>query len=144
MPHAAGGCTRAHPPVCRLRRPFAPPTATLKEVHDSVPKHLLKSGCHDAIEPSPPSDPDDHLENQFRAVVYVARDIIFTLFLYKCAASITPWAASDFGGHVSGRVPKKALKAALWLVYWWMQSMVNAGIFCLGPWTFHLMICISR
>ena len=91
-----------------------------------------------------PPDPDDHPGNQSRAVLYIARDIIFTLFLYKCAASIAPWAANNFGGHVSGRLPKKALKATLWLAYWWVQSMVNAGIFCLGPCTFHLMICVWR
>jgi len=27
----------------RLKRPFVPPTITLKEVHDAVPKHLFKS-----------------------------------------------------------------------------------------------------
>ena len=29
--------------VSRLKKPFAPPTVTLKEIHDAVPKHLLKS-----------------------------------------------------------------------------------------------------
>lgn len=27
----------------RMKRPFAPPTVSLKEIHDAVPKHLLKS-----------------------------------------------------------------------------------------------------
>lgn len=29
--------------VLSLKMPFAPPGITLKEVHDAVPKHLLKS-----------------------------------------------------------------------------------------------------
>ncbi|KAF9475735.1 hypothetical protein BDN70DRAFT_221382 [Pholiota conissans] len=97
----------------RLKKPFVPPTVTLKEIHDAVPKHLLK-------------------KNEPRAALYVVRDIVFTLFLYKFATSITPWAATDFGGYVTGDVQKTAVKAALWLSYWWVQGMVNAGIFCLG------------
>ncbi|KAF8192985.1 fatty acid desaturase-domain-containing protein [Pholiota molesta] len=97
----------------RLKRPFAPPTVSLKEIHDAVPKHLLK-------------------KNEPRAALYIVRDIVFTLFLYKFATSITPWAATDFGGYVTGNPQKTAVKTALWLSYWWVQGMVNAGIFCLG------------
>ncbi|KAF8955033.1 hypothetical protein BDZ97DRAFT_1907949 [Flammula alnicola] len=97
----------------RLNKPFAPPTVTLKEIHDAVPKHLLK-------------------KNETRAALYVVRDIVFTLFLYKFSTSITPWAAGDFGGLVTGGLQKAAVKGSLWLLYWWVQGLVNAGLFCLG------------
>jgi omega-6 fatty acid desaturase (delta-12 desaturase) len=97
----------------RLKTPFAPPTATLKELHDAVPKHLLK-------------------KDQTRAALYVVRDVIFAAFLYKLAYQITPLVESDFHGYVTGGLQKTVLKSFLWLTYWWTQGMVNAGIFCLG------------
>ncbi|KAH9476003.1 Delta(12) fatty acid desaturase [Psilocybe cubensis] len=97
----------------RLKRPFVPPTFTLKEVHDAVPKHLLR-------------------KNQRKAALYVIRDIVFTSLLYKFAYSITPWAASDFGGYVTEGWQKTLLKASMWGFYWWFQGLVFAGIFCLG------------
>lgn len=34
--------TVLRPSTTRLKRPFRPPKATLKEIHDAVPKHLLQ------------------------------------------------------------------------------------------------------
>jgi omega-6 fatty acid desaturase (delta-12 desaturase) len=62
----------------------------------------------------------------------VIRDIVFSLVLYKFAASITPLAQSDFGGFVTGGWQKTAVKSAMWMSYWWFQGLVMAGIFCLG------------
>ncbi|KAG6846574.1 hypothetical protein H0H93_013124, partial [Arthromyces matolae] len=97
----------------RTRKPFSPPTLTLKEIHDAVPKHLLK--C----------DP-------FKSAAYVARDITFTLLLFKLASLIGPWAATDFSGYVTSTWTKSLLQAALWATYYWVQGLVWAGLFVLG------------
>ncbi|RDB16067.1 Delta(12) fatty acid desaturase [Hypsizygus marmoreus] len=97
----------------RLKKPFVPPTVTLKEIHDAVPKHLMK-------------------RSDTKAILYVLRDITFTLLLFKFASSIGGWAEQDFGGFVTSGWQKFLVKSALWLTYWWTQGMVWAGIFCLG------------
>ncbi|KAF9527161.1 fatty acid desaturase-domain-containing protein [Crepidotus variabilis] len=97
----------------RLKKPFVPPNIVLKDIHDAVPKHLLH-------------------KNPTKASLYILRDISFTVLLYKFASSITPWAASDFWGYVHTPWQKVFLKSAMWLSYWWIQGIVNAGIFCLG------------
>ncbi|KAG6917775.1 hypothetical protein DXG01_001180 [Tephrocybe rancida] len=97
----------------RLKKPFSPPTVSLKDIHNAVPKHLLKK------------DP-------VKAAAYVARDITFTLLLFKLASLIGPWAETDFSGYVTSGSNKVLAKAALWGAYYWIQGMVWAGIFCLG------------
>ncbi|KAG2003676.1 delta-12-fatty acid desaturase [Coprinopsis cinerea AmutBmut pab1-1] len=97
----------------RLGKPFAPPTATLKDIHDAVPKQLLRN------------DP-------FKSTLYLVRDIVMSLFLYTLAQQITSCASSDFGGLITTPYIKALVKGSLWCVYWWFQSLVNAGIFCLG------------
>ncbi|KAG6809943.1 hypothetical protein H0H92_013992 [Tricholoma furcatifolium] len=97
----------------RLKKPFSPPTVTLKEIHDAVPKHLLKK------------DP-------IKSAAYVARDITFTLLLFKLASLIGPWAETDFSGYVTSGWNKFWVKSALWAAYYWFQGMVWAGVFCLG------------
>ncbi|PBL01022.1 hypothetical protein ARMGADRAFT_1043115 [Armillaria gallica] len=61
----------------RRRTPFSPPTVTLKEIHDAVPKHLLKG-------------------NPVLATLYVLRDISFTLLLFKLASHISDIQAGLF------------------------------------------------
>ncbi|KAG6821135.1 hypothetical protein H0H93_006474 [Arthromyces matolae] len=97
----------------RLKKPFSPPTVTLKEIHDAVPKHLLK-------------------KDSVKAAAYVARDITFTLLLFKLASLIGPWFETDFSGFVTSPSTKSVLNATLWGAYYWVQGMVWAGIFCLG------------
>lgn len=96
----------------RLHRPFAPPTVTLKEIHDAVPKHLLKR------------DP-------WKASFYVARDIVFIVLLFKFAASINTWTNSGLFFPPSSW-SALAAKSVLWSAYWWFQGLVWAGVFCLG------------
>ncbi|PFH50487.1 hypothetical protein AMATHDRAFT_193081 [Amanita thiersii Skay4041] len=97
----------------RLKKPFTPPTVTLNEIHDAVPKHLLK--------PDP-----------WKSTSYLLRDITFTLTLYMFARSITPWSQSNFGGFVTTPWKRQLLKYSLWMTYWWFQGLVAAGLFCLG------------
>ncbi|KAF9537044.1 hypothetical protein CPC08DRAFT_731456 [Agrocybe pediades] len=97
----------------RLKKPFAPPNVTLKEIYDAVPKHLLQ-------------------KNEKKATLYITRDIVLASLLYKFAYSITPLAQSDFGGYITTGWQKLLLKACMWMFYWWFQGLVGAGIFCLG------------
>ncbi|KAK0465151.1 fatty acid desaturase-domain-containing protein [Desarmillaria tabescens] len=92
----------------RRKTPFSPPTVTLKEIHDAVPKHLLKG-------------------NPVLATLYVLRDISFTLLLFKLASRI-----SDVEAYLTSPVLGILVKSFLWLAYWWVQGLVWAGIFCLG------------
>ncbi|KAF9444644.1 hypothetical protein P691DRAFT_326692 [Macrolepiota fuliginosa MF-IS2] len=97
----------------RRKRPFKPPTATLKEIHDAVPKHLLRP------------DPS-------RAMLYVVRDITLASFLFKAASSITHWESLDYCGFITSPRAKILLRVGLWTAYWVLQGLVFAGIFCLG------------
>jgi hypothetical protein len=115
----------------RLGKPFIPPTVTLKDIHDAVPKHLLKS-MYIAFLLLLFSLCYHYVENATKSIVYVLRDITFAALLFKLASCITPLAEQDFGSHVTSGWKKTILASALWLSYWWVQGMVFAGIFCLG------------
>ncbi|KAF8656529.1 hypothetical protein AX16_002493 [Volvariella volvacea WC 439] len=97
----------------RLGKPFKPPTISLKEIHDAVPKDLLKV-------------------NPVKGTFYVLRDIALTLSLFKFASMITPWAEGGFGGFIVVGWQLTLIKSTLWLTYWWFQGLVWAGMFCLG------------
>ena len=124
--------------LSRLKKPFAPPTVTLKEIHDAVPKHLLKR--QSSRQPFTFKTYTTYTGNAVKSALYVLRDITFTLLLFKFASLIAPWAEQDFGGYVTSGWQKRLLKATLWLSYWWLQGMVYAGIFCLGM----ILIAIIR
>ena len=67
-----------------------------------------------------------------KSLTFVLRDILLSIFLFTLASRIASWADGDFGGYVYSETAKTALKALLWCTYWWFQSLVNAGLFCLG------------
>lgn len=94
----------------RLRKPFTPPTVTFKEIHDAVPKHLLR-------------------RRPLTSTLYILRDLSISLLLYKFASLIP---GTEFGGYVSVGWKRSLLKSGMWGAYWWLQGLMNAGIFCLG------------
>ncbi|KXN84107.1 Delta(12) fatty acid desaturase, partial [Leucoagaricus sp. SymC.cos] len=96
-----------------LKRPFRPPKVTLKEIHDAVPKHLLRP-------------------NPVRATLYVVRDITISSFLFKVASSIAYWESIDYYGLITSPPIKVAFRAGLWVSYWCLQGLLFAGMFCLG------------
>lgn len=112
-----------------MRKPFTPTTVTLKEIHDAVPKHLLKS---QSLGPMEFLLLTVHLGNTLTSALYVLRDIVFSIFLFKFASMITPWAQGNFGGVVTSEWMKVVVKSLLWLTYWWFQGLVWAGMFVLG------------
>lgn len=97
----------------RLKKPFSPPTATLKEIHDAVPSSLLE-------------------RNGWKALAYIARDVTFTIILLVFASRISPWSEGNFGGFIQPGWAHRLVAASLWLAYWFFQGFVWAGIFCLG------------
>lgn len=101
--------------IRRLHRPFTPPTATLKQLHDAVPKHLLRG-------------------YPLKSFGYVIRDILFCVLLFWFAASIPTIARSGFGGlvHLTDPWEVNVLTGTLWVTYWWWQGLVFTSFFCIG------------
>ncbi|KAH8083325.1 fatty acid desaturase-domain-containing protein [Cristinia sonorae] len=99
----------------RLRKPFSPPKVTLKQLHDAVPKDLLRK------------DP-------LRSTGFIARDVVFCAALFICANYIEPAAHTGFGGwiHISAPWQIQLLKTLLWLSYWWWQGLVFTSFFCIA------------
>ena len=92
-----------------------PPTVTLKQIHDAVPKHLLQK---DAL----------------RSTGYVLRDVFFCTLFFAFAAGIEPMLASDFFGYLPLASPSHAslARTLLWLTYWWWQGIAFTSFFCVG------------
>ncbi|KAH9924159.1 fatty acid desaturase-domain-containing protein [Fomitopsis serialis] len=99
----------------RLSKPFVPPTVTLKEIHDAVPKHLLR-------------------KNPRLSIYYCVRDVACCVAIFCYGFSIERILASDFGGFVplSAAWHVHVARTALWLVYWWFQGLSFASFFCIG------------
>lgn len=97
----------------RVNTPFTPPDIILKEIHDAVPKHLLKP-------------------NPWTSSMYVARDFIMSFGLYKLATCISFLDGTSFGQLLADWHCLKLLKLSCWLAYWWIQGMIWAGMFFLG------------
>ncbi|TCD62129.1 hypothetical protein EIP91_007304 [Steccherinum ochraceum] len=99
--------------TARLRKPFKPPQVTLKQIHDAVPKHLLK-------------------KNAFLSSSYIVRDVGMCAALFLFAAHI-PTISQTLANVI--RVPADnewLVRASLWLSYWWWQGIVFAGFFCIA------------
>lgn len=99
----------------RLRRPFVPPRVTLKEIHDAVPKELLRK------------DP-------LRSAAYISRAVALAVTLFSLAFNITNLSTTGFFGlvpvHSAWQV--RLLQGALWTFYWLWQGFVFTSFFCLG------------
>jgi len=99
----------------RVSKPFVPPTVTLKEVHDAVPKHLLRKSPR-------------------LSTYYCVRDVACCVAIFYYGFSIERILASDFNGFVplSAAWHVHAARTALWLVYWWFQGLSFASFFCIA------------
>lgn len=97
---------------------FTPPNLTLKDVHDAVPKHLFK-------------------RDTFKSSLYVVQHLLFsyTLFVFATRIDYSVYTLSTEGAQAFTRL---FLIPLLWLLYWGMQGILFAGIWCLG--TFPLRI----
>ncbi|GBE87653.1 Delta(12) fatty acid desaturase [Sparassis crispa] len=99
----------------RLARPFAPPTITLKQIHDAVPKRLLRK------------DP-------LRSSCYVLRDVFFCTVFFAFAGSIEALLQSGFCGYfpLTSTWQIVLLRALMWMTYWWWQGLAFASFFCIA------------
>ncbi|CDO70622.1 hypothetical protein BN946_scf184748.g20 [Trametes cinnabarina] len=99
----------------RLSRPFAPPTITLKQLHEAVPKHLLRK------------DP-------IRSTGYVLRDVFFCVLFFAFGASIERLVTTSFGGFIplSTSWQISLARTTLWMIYWWWQGIAFASFFCIA------------
>ncbi|KAI0711224.1 fatty acid desaturase-domain-containing protein [Earliella scabrosa] len=99
----------------RLARPYVPPTITLKQIHDAVPKHVLQK------------DP-------LRSTGYVLRDVFFCALFFAFGAAIEPILASHFLGLVPLTAPWHVTlaRSLLWLTYWWWQGIAFTSFFCIA------------
>ncbi|KZT10498.1 uncharacterized protein LAESUDRAFT_427677 [Laetiporus sulphureus 93-53] len=99
----------------RLAKPFIPPTISLKEIHDSVPKHLLRK------------DP-------LLSTYYVIRDIVCCVAIFYFGFNIETLLKSNFGGFVplTAAWQVHLARTALWLTYWWFQGLSFASFFCIA------------
>lgn len=70
--------------------------------------------------------------NSIRATLYVLRDITLATFLVKAASSIAFLESIDYYGLITSSRAKLVLRIGLWVIYWFLQGLVFAGIFCLG------------
>ena len=101
----------------RKLKPFSPPTITLQEIHNAVPKHLYE-------------------KSTLKAIYYTARDIFFAVVFYKLSFYIQPLtdyvAANGVYGVQFSPLALTALKWSLWASYWFWESVALAGWWCLG------------
>ncbi|TFK22250.1 delta-12 fatty acid desaturase [Coprinopsis marcescibilis] len=96
----------------RVRTPFTPTKATLADVRAVVPKHLFQ-------------------KNTLKALIYVSRDIMCAMIVYKLGWKIGPLVhrltssgLPIYAGHL--------LKCALWGLYWHLQGIILAGWWCMA------------
>ncbi|KZT42520.1 delta-12 fatty acid desaturase [Sistotremastrum suecicum HHB10207 ss-3] len=94
----------------RKNKPFVPPHVKIEDLNKAIPKHLFK--------------PDTK-----RGMSYVVRDLGFSIGLLVLASRIDPLVASM---NHRGEWTCFVLATVLWCLYWFFQSLVAAGIFCLG------------
>ncbi|KAI0027699.1 delta-12 fatty acid desaturase protein [Vararia minispora EC-137] len=96
----------------RLRKPFSPPSVTLKEIHAVVPKTLLQKssslGCY-----------------------YVARDIVLATAFLGFASYIPAMTQSLSAAAAPASWLAVPVASLLWCTYWWFQGLLWSGIFCL-------------
>ncbi|KAI0072548.1 hypothetical protein K474DRAFT_1628832 [Panus rudis PR-1116 ss-1] len=101
----------------RLKKPFIPPSVTLKSIHAAVPKHLF-------------------VKSTTKSLFYVFRHLAFVGALFHLA-----WRSSEVSDWLSEQekeqlgkiyVGRKAVEWGIWLFYWFWQSVCFTGIWTLG------------
>ena len=88
----------------RRTRPFEPTSAKFSDIQAAIPPHLRSKKLG-------------------RALIYVARDITFSVILFYLA------------NHINSNAVKKKpflIQGPLWVCYWYWQSIAWTGFWCLG------------
>ncbi|KAF9447277.1 hypothetical protein P691DRAFT_793638 [Macrolepiota fuliginosa MF-IS2] len=97
----------------RRRKTFTPPTLSLKQLRDAVPRHLFE-------------------RSTAKSSLYIATHILLTIGLHLSAKRIAP--ALDLLAASTGHnlLVRHILRPLVWLLFWGWQGMFFAGIWCLG------------
>lgn len=114
--------------IHRLTKPFVPPTITLKQIHDAVPKHLLK-------------------KNPWLSTYYCIRDVVCCAAFFYAGFQIEPVLKSNFGGYIplTAEWQVQLARAGLWLTYWWWQGLSFASFFCIGELVYVMLrLCFTE
>jgi len=90
---------------------FTPPTFSIKELLDAIPKHCFERSA-------------------LISSAYLARDFLFIGILASLALHIGTWFGSQ-GSIISGNAGIVA-KAASWLAYWFVQGLVMTGVWVIA------------
>lgn len=96
----------------RLTKDYTLPKATLKEIHDAVPKHL-------------------HKRSTIKGAMWAVRDAILCYSFYKASQYIDPFVGTLKGLDLNPWAIF-AIKWTLWSVYWHFQGLTGGAIFCIG------------
>ncbi|KAH8102900.1 fatty acid desaturase-domain-containing protein [Cristinia sonorae] len=97
----------------RLHKPFKPPQVTLKQIHDAVPKHLLK-------------------KNPWLSTYYVVRDVALCIGMFVFASYIPEMSQAILKYTGISAQCEPIVRTGLWVQYWWWQGLVFAGFFCIA------------
>ncbi|KAJ3559623.1 hypothetical protein NM688_g226 [Phlebia brevispora] len=67
-----------------------------------------------------------------RGMVYLARDVVMAAGALAFATQINSTLADPFVVEHLGHTTAKVLQASAWIVYWWFQGLIFAGLWILG------------
>ncbi|KAI8972410.1 fatty acid desaturase-domain-containing protein [Trametes punicea] len=97
----------------KKRSQFVPPSISIKDVHAAVPRHLFE-------------------KSMAKSLFYVARHVALSVLFYLFATRIEgmAWNMSAMLGLSSPW--RTGLAWALWLLYWFWQSVAFTGMWTLG------------
>ncbi|KAF9269537.1 delta-12 fatty acid desaturase [Marasmius fiardii PR-910] len=99
--------------IARRAKPFCPTKVTIAELHAAVPKHLFE-------------------KNTLKGLLYVARDVICAVIIYKLGWLIEPAAHRLVVHHGLPQAIGAILKSLAWALYWFCQSVALAGWWCMA------------
>ncbi|KAG5636053.1 hypothetical protein H0H81_009249 [Sphagnurus paluster] len=97
----------------RLETPFTPPKVTFSDVHSVIPKHL-------------------HEKHTGKALLYIARDVLCAVVVYKLGCLIDPAAKTLVRAYGVAPVIATIAKWASWALYWHWQGVILAGWWCMA------------
>ncbi|KAL0581657.1 hypothetical protein V5O48_000358 [Marasmius crinis-equi] len=102
------------PEYCARRdKPFKPTKVTIAELHAAVPRHLFE-------------------KNTMRGMLYVFRDVICAIVIYKLGWLIEPSIHYAVGQWNIPQAIATMLTWCAWAIYWFCQSVVLAGWWCMA------------
>ncbi|KAG7095520.1 hypothetical protein E1B28_006258 [Marasmius oreades] len=97
----------------RKAKPFTPTKVAIADLHAAVPKHLFE-------------------KDTFKGLLYVARDVICAVIIYKLGWFIEPISHSLVAHYGLPQIVGTVFKWSAWATYWFCQSVALAGWWCMA------------